>query len=99
MPRYFFVVRHGDETSCNSDGIEFPDMDAVQLEATKSTGDILRDLTNRLKLVRNGEWKFWTTPASLFSVFVLSPSFTSKAASVGWRVRLQPPPSPMLVLP
>jgi hypothetical protein len=44
MPRYFFVVRHGDETSCNSDGIEFPDMDAVQLEATKSTGDILRDL-------------------------------------------------------
>jgi hypothetical protein len=71
MPRYFFVVRHGDETPCNSDGIEFPDIGAVQLEATKSTGDILRDLNDRLKLVRDGGWRSWTTPASLFSVFAL----------------------------
>ena len=44
MPKYFFVVRHGDETPHNSDGIEFPDIGAVQLEAIKSTGEILRDL-------------------------------------------------------
>ena len=43
MPRYFFVVRHGDKTSDHSDGIEFPDISAVQLEAIKSTGEILRD--------------------------------------------------------
>jgi hypothetical protein len=49
MPTYFFVVRHGDETSYDSDGIEFPDMGAVQLEAIKSTGDILRDLNDPVK--------------------------------------------------
>ena len=43
MPRYFFVVRHGDKTSDHSDGLEFPDIGAVQLEAIKSTGEILRD--------------------------------------------------------
>jgi hypothetical protein len=30
MPKYFFVVRHGDQTD-HSDGIEFPDISAVQL--------------------------------------------------------------------
>jgi hypothetical protein len=44
MPKYFFVVRQGDQTSDYSDGIEFPDIGAVQLEAIKSTGEILRDL-------------------------------------------------------
>jgi hypothetical protein len=44
MPKYFFVVRQGDYASYHSDGIEFPDIGAVQLEATKSTGELLRDL-------------------------------------------------------
>jgi hypothetical protein len=35
MPRYFFVVRHGNKTSDHSDGLEFPDISAVQLEAIK----------------------------------------------------------------
>jgi hypothetical protein len=43
MPKYFFCVRHGDRTSHHSDGIEFPDIGAVQLEATRSAGEILRD--------------------------------------------------------
>ena len=30
MPKYFFMVRHGDQTSDHSDGIEFPDIGAVQ---------------------------------------------------------------------
>jgi hypothetical protein len=29
MPRYFFVVRRGDQASDYSDGIEFPDIGAV----------------------------------------------------------------------
>jgi len=55
MPRYFFVVRHGDQTSDHSDGIEFPDIGAVQLEAVKSTGEILRDLNDPLEV--GSEWR------------------------------------------
>ena len=44
MPKYFFVIRRGDQTFDYSDGLEFPDIGAVQLEAVKSTGEILRDL-------------------------------------------------------
>jgi hypothetical protein len=55
MPTYFFVVRHGAETSYNSDGIEFPDRGAVQLEAIRSTGDILRDLNDPVEA--GSEWR------------------------------------------
>jgi hypothetical protein len=44
MPKYFFVFRQGDQTSHHSDEMEFPDIGAVQLEAIKSTGEMLRDL-------------------------------------------------------
>jgi hypothetical protein len=43
MPKYFFVFRQGDQTSHHSDEMEFPDIGAVQLEAIKSTGEMLRD--------------------------------------------------------
>jgi hypothetical protein len=49
MPKYFFSLRHGDHTSQHDDGIDFPDLAAVQAEATKSTGDILRDLNRALE--------------------------------------------------
>jgi hypothetical protein len=54
MPRYFFVVRHGDQTD-HSDGIEFPDISAVQLEAIKSTGEILRDFNYPIEA--GSEWR------------------------------------------
>jgi hypothetical protein len=44
MPRYFFSVSNGGRTTLHSDGIELPDMPSVWIEATKSTGEILRDL-------------------------------------------------------
>jgi hypothetical protein len=44
MPKYFFVFRQGDQTSHHSDEMEFPDIGAVQLEAIKSTGEMLREL-------------------------------------------------------
>src|SRR5450631_4651853 len=44
MPKYFFVVRHGDKTSHHRAGIAFPDIGAVQLEAIKSTVEILCNL-------------------------------------------------------
>jgi Domain of unknown function (DUF6894) len=49
MPKYFFCVRHGERASHHSDGIEFPDIGAVQLEATRSTGEILRDLNHPIE--------------------------------------------------
>jgi hypothetical protein len=49
MPKYFFSFRHDDYTSQHSDGIDFPDIAAVQVEATKSTGEILRDLNQALE--------------------------------------------------
>jgi hypothetical protein len=73
MPRYFFVVRHGDETSYNSDGIEFPDMGAVQLEAIKSTGEILRDLSDPVEA--DSEWRMEVLDDSrkpLFSLRVIT---------------------------
>jgi hypothetical protein len=55
MPKYFFVVRHSGETSDHSDGIEFPDIGAVHLEAIKSTGEILRDLNYPIEA--GSEWR------------------------------------------
>ena len=55
MAKYFFVVRQGDQTSDESDGIEFHDITAVQLEAIKSTGEILRDLD--FPIEAGSEWR------------------------------------------
>jgi hypothetical protein len=55
MPRYYFLIRQGDQTSDHSDGIEFPDIAAVQLEAIKSTGEILRDLDYPIEA--GSEWR------------------------------------------
>ena len=55
MPKYFFVIRHGDRTSDHSDGLEFADIGAVQLEATKSTGEILRDSDQPIEA--GSEWR------------------------------------------
>ena len=73
MPRYFFVVRHGDQTSDHSDGIEFPDIGAVQLEAVKSTGEILRDLNDPLEA--GSEWRMEVVDEArkpLFSLRVIA---------------------------
>jgi hypothetical protein len=48
MPRYFFSVSDGERTTLDSDAIELPDMCSVWIEATKSTGEILRDLNHAI---------------------------------------------------
>jgi hypothetical protein len=55
MPKYYFSIRQGDQTSDHSDGIEYPDIAAVQLEAIKFTGEILRDLDYPIKA--GSEWR------------------------------------------
>jgi len=72
MPKYFFVVRHGDETSDHSDAIEFPDIGAG-LEATKSTGEILRDLDYPIEA--GSEWRMEVVDEArkpLFSLRVIA---------------------------
>ncbi len=49
MPRYFFSVSNGERTTLHSDGIELPDIPAVWIEATKSTGELLRDLDHAIQ--------------------------------------------------
>jgi hypothetical protein len=49
MPLYFFNVRDGERTTLASDGIELPDLQSVWIEATKSTGDTLRDLNHAVR--------------------------------------------------
>jgi hypothetical protein len=71
MPKYFFAIRQGDQTSDHSDGIEFPDIGAVQLEAIKSTGEILRDLNYPIE----DEWRMEAADEArkpLFSLRVIT---------------------------
>ena len=72
MPKYFFVVRHGDQTD-HSDGIEFPDISAVQLEAIKTTGEILRDFNYPIEA--GSEWRMEVVDEAskpLFSLRVIA---------------------------
>jgi hypothetical protein len=67
------VVRRGDKTSDHSDAIEFPDIGAVQLEAIKSTGEILRDLDYPLEA--GSEWRMEVVDEArrpLFSLRVIA---------------------------
>jgi hypothetical protein len=49
MPLYFFSVSDGGCTTLASDAIELPDMCSVRIEATRSTGDMLRDLSHGIR--------------------------------------------------
>jgi len=55
MPKYIFVVRRDGRISDHSDGIDLPDLDAVLVEAIKSTGELLRDLKGPIEW--GSEWR------------------------------------------
>jgi hypothetical protein len=62
MPKYFFVVRHGDYVTHHSDGIDLPDIGAVLLEATKPTGELLRELSGPIEA--GSEWRMEVADAA-----------------------------------
>ena len=69
----FFVVRHGDRTRDHSDAIEFSDIGAVQLEAIRSTGEILRELNYPMEA--GSEWRMEVADEArkpLFSLRVIA---------------------------
>jgi hypothetical protein len=55
MPKYYFFVRSGGHISHNSDAVELPDIGAVLEEATKSTGELLRELAHPIE--PGTEWR------------------------------------------
>ena len=69
MPKYFFVFRNGNCISDHSDGIEFPDLAAVQIEAIKSTGEMLRDLGPKFEV--GSEWRMEVADEASKPLFVL----------------------------
>jgi len=47
VPRYFFHLRHLNESS-DSDGIDLPDFEAAWAEAVRTCGEMLRDFEGSL---------------------------------------------------
>jgi hypothetical protein len=50
MPLFFFSLNDGRCTSLQSDGIELPDIPSVWIEATRSTGEMLRDMEHAVSV-------------------------------------------------
>jgi hypothetical protein len=69
MPKYFFVVRHQGHISGNSEGIDFPDLNAARLEALKSTGELLRELS--VPLEAGSEWRMEVADETRRPIFSL----------------------------
>jgi hypothetical protein len=44
MPLYFFDTRDNDEFIEDVDGVEFPDLEAVKIEAARSLAELARDV-------------------------------------------------------
>ena len=73
MPKYFFAVRQGDHTSHHGDGIELPNMGSVLMELTRSTGELLRDMSSPIEA--GSEWRVEVadeTSKPLFSLRVIA---------------------------
>jgi hypothetical protein len=69
MALYYFVIRHGEHTSHESDGIELPDLEAAQVEAIMTTGEMLRELRGGFRL--GSEWRMEVADAAQKPVYVL----------------------------
>ncbi|TYL89115.1 hypothetical protein FXB40_36585 [Bradyrhizobium rifense] len=54
MPRFYFDLRDGDKLAVDEEGLELPDIGAVQAEAAISLADMARDAVHSTPLVRNG---------------------------------------------
>jgi hypothetical protein len=44
MPQYFFDTRDGDVFKPDNDGIEYPNLEVVKVEAARSLTDLARDV-------------------------------------------------------
>ncbi len=44
MPRFYFDIRDGDRTTLDSDGVEFPTLDAAHTDLMDGLAEITRDI-------------------------------------------------------
>ena len=44
MPRFYFDIRDGDRTTLDSDGVEFPTLDAAHADLMDALAEITRDI-------------------------------------------------------
>jgi hypothetical protein len=68
MPRYFFYVFHS-RAEPDEQGEDLPDAQAAWREATKTAGQILRDLDGRLR--PGQEWRMEGTDENAKRLYVL----------------------------
>jgi hypothetical protein len=54
MPRFYFDLRHGDDLAGDEEGLELPDIGAVQAEAAISLADMARDAVHSAPLAPGG---------------------------------------------
>ena len=60
MPRFYFHISHGG-TSLDSDGFDFPDLDAAKDEAIRCSGEMLRGLKHGPEFWSGTPWRLWVT--------------------------------------
>jgi hypothetical protein len=68
MPLYFFNVQNGFETPDQA-GTELPDKHAAWAEATKSCGDLIRNIDGDLRAGR--EWRMEVTDEFANPIYVI----------------------------
>jgi hypothetical protein len=68
MPRYFFNVYHA-RSNVDSEGEEFPDMRAAFREATRTAGEVLRDLDTAL--TPGQDWRLEVTDEFKKVIYVI----------------------------
>jgi len=54
MPRFYFDLRDGDDLAVDEEGLELPDIGAVQAEAAISLADMARDAVHNAPLGPGG---------------------------------------------
>lgn len=54
MPRFYFDLRDGDDLAIDEEGLELPDIGAVQAEAAISLADMARDAVHSAPLIPGG---------------------------------------------
>ncbi|WP_369722230.1 hypothetical protein AB8Z38_35770 [Bradyrhizobium sp. LLZ17] len=54
MPRFYFDLRDGDDLAVDEEGLELPNIGAVQAEAAISLADMARDAVHSAPLVGGG---------------------------------------------
>ena len=74
MARYYFDLRDGNVVMPDDDGLDLPDIDAVQVEAARSLADMVRDAVH-------------CRPLHSYAIEVRDDNGPVLEATINWRIR------------